>query len=162
MNSRRRLRVVVDTNLIVSSVLSTLGLPYRLVQYFLRDLFILLISAPMRQEIEIVIHRPRFQTRFGLTSQTRADLLLLIDTRAVFVTPRRRVPLPVRDAKNEMVLATALGGRADYLVTGDRDLLVLDRDPKLGALRILTVRDFLAVLSPAEATEPPQQRGEDA
>jgi predicted nucleic acid-binding protein len=44
-----------------------------------------------------------------------------------------------------MVLAAALGN-ADYLVTGDDDLLVLADDPRLGQLRILTVTAFLNIL----------------
>ena len=56
--------------------------------------------------------------------------------------------------KAETVLATALAGIADYLVTGDQDLLVLDGDPAIGALRIVTVREFLAaVKSPTTDSE---------
>lgn len=51
-----------------------------------------------------------------------------------------------------MILAAALGGGADYVVTGDADLLVLNGDPRLGNLRIVTAGDFLALLSePSEA-----------
>ncbi|HEX5501645.1 MAG TPA: hypothetical protein VFW96_03425 [Thermomicrobiales bacterium] len=48
-----------------------------------------------------------------------------------------------------MVLAAALGGSADYRVTGDDDLLALAGDPRLGALRIVTVRAFLDLLADA-------------
>ena len=42
-----------------------------------------------------------------------------------------------------MILASALGGRADYLVTGDEDLLVLSEAAEIGSLRILRVREFV-------------------
>ncbi len=45
-----------------------------------------------------------------------------------------------------MVLATALGGAAEYLVTGEDDLLVLRGHPPLGALRIVTVGEFLTII----------------
>jgi predicted nucleic acid-binding protein len=55
--------------------------------------------------------------------------------------------LAVRDSKDEPILASGLGGRADYLVTGDKDQLVLAGDPGLGTLKIVTVTEFLAVLA---------------
>jgi predicted nucleic acid-binding protein len=56
------------------------------------------------------------------------------------------LPLTVRDAKDEMILASALGGRAEYLVTGDEDLLVLNEAAEIGSLRILRVREFVQQL----------------
>lgn len=70
----------------------------------------------------------------------------LISRQATLVTPARRVPLNVRDPKDVQVLATAFGGGADYLVTGDNDLLSLAGDSRLGPLRIVTVVEFLRVL----------------
>jgi predicted nucleic acid-binding protein len=57
-------------------------------------------------------------------------------------------PLLVRDPKDDMILAAAIGGNADFLVTGDADLLVLANDPKLGHLRIVSPSEFLSLLSP--------------
>ena len=52
----------------------------------------------------------------------------------------------MRDPKDEPILAAALGGGADYLVTGDADLLIYRGDSRLGSLQIVTVHQFLAVL----------------
>ena len=46
-----------------------------------------------------------------------------------------------------MILGSALGGKADYLITGDKDLLALRGEPGLGSLRIITVVEFLSVLA---------------
>lgn len=48
-----------------------------------------------------------------------------------------------RDPNDDPLLSAALNGRADYLVSGDLDLLELASDPRLGGLRILTPRAFL-------------------
>jgi predicted nucleic acid-binding protein len=80
MRSRRRPRAVVDTNLLVSSVLSNLGLPYQLFLKFVDDFFILLISNELRDELEEVLQREHLQ-QFGLTPQSRDDLLYLVDTK---------------------------------------------------------------------------------
>jgi uncharacterized protein len=142
MRSRRRPRAVVDTNLLISSVLSKLGLPYQLFLNFVDDLFTLLISNELRDELEEVLHRPHLE-QFGLTAQARDDLLYLVDTKAIYVKPRSRLPVPVRDPKDNKVLAAALGGRADFLITGDGDLLALSADSRIGSLKIITVRAFL-------------------
>ncbi len=144
--SGRRSRVVVDTNQFVSGLISKLGQPHQLVEHFYRGAFRLLVTEPLIQELDEVLHRPRFSARFGLTDQERDQFLAFVASDAVRVTPRRRLPLSVRDPKDEKVVAAALGGGADYLVTGDEDLLVLDGDPRLGSLRIITVQAFLEQL----------------
>jgi predicted nucleic acid-binding protein len=52
----------------------------------------------------------------------------------------------VRDPKDQMLLDAALGGKAEYIVTGDRDLRDLAAHSQLGALQIVTARQFLDVL----------------
>jgi hypothetical protein len=139
-------RVVVDTNLFVSGLIVKRGLPHRLLNYWRQGSFTLLISEEQRDEIEVVLHRPAIVERYGVTPGERADLLWLIDAVAVRVASRHPLPLVVRDAKDEMILASALGGRADYLVTGDEDLLVLSGAAEIGSLRILRAREFVDVL----------------
>jgi len=62
------------------------------------------------------------------------------------VIPRITEPIPAvtRDPKDDYFIAYALVGEADYLVTGDKDLLVLE---EVGTLRILTPRAFWGVLN---------------
>jgi predicted nucleic acid-binding protein len=62
------------------------------------------------------------------------------------VEPRSTLPVEVRDAKDERIVASGLGGGADYLVTGNKDLLVLQGDQRLGKLKIVTVAEFLTIL----------------
>ena len=59
------------------------------------------------------------------------------------VTPLDSLPLHSRDPKDDKLLAVALGGNADYLITGDQDLLVLNDNPGLENLRIITAAVFL-------------------
>lgn len=47
-----------------------------------------------------------------------------------------------RDPNDDHFLTAAMSGYADFLVTGDLDLLVLDGDPRVGSLRIVTPRAF--------------------
>ncbi|MGH2615596.1 MAG: PIN domain-containing protein [Thermomicrobiales bacterium] len=61
--------------------------------------------------------------------------------------PSTNIPVPLRDPNDEQILAAALGGDADYLVTGDNDLLDRQGDPRLSTLKIVTAAQFLAVLN---------------
>ena len=146
-----RASAVVDTNLIVSGLVFERGAPRRLVRAGFDQTFSMLISQSVRAEYERVLTRPWFATRYGLSPDDVDAFLKLLDTSVSMVTPLTELPVPVRDPKDEPILA-ALGGQADYLVTGDKDLLVLAGDPRLGTLRIVTAADFLAAIAvPAES-----------
>jgi putative PIN family toxin of toxin-antitoxin system len=143
-------RTVVDLNLFVSGLISRLGQPRRLIDHLYRGSFQLIISQELRDELDEVLQREKFTIRFGLTPEDRTSFLALVDRRAIFVDPAPRVPVAVRDPKDEIVLATASGGSADYIVTGDVDLLVLKDDSRLSPLRIVTVRELLTILDAQE------------
>jgi putative PIN family toxin of toxin-antitoxin system len=113
--------------------------------------FRLLLTETLRQEYREVLPRPKFREKYRLSEETIAAFLRRLEAEAVPVEPGRTLPLPVRDVQDEKVLAAALGGKADYPVTGDDDLLVLREDPRLGALRIVTVAEFRRLLGPESA-----------
>lgn len=108
------------------------------------------MSAEQRKEVAVVLGRPRIRLRYHLASDEIVLLLQLLDSSTTHILPRRRLPVHVRDNKDDPILAAALGGKASYLVTGDDDLLVLRDDPRIKSLQIVTVRDFLEVLSGSE------------
>ncbi|SRR6266496_5957610 len=139
-------RAVVDLNLFISGLISKQGLPNRLVSQFRQGAFALVVTQQMRDELEEVLQREKFTIRYRISQEEREDILYLIDTKGIIANPRRRLPVTIRDPKDEIVLATALGGRADLIVTGDADLLVLNGDPRLGNLQIITVRTFLELI----------------
>lgn len=140
------LRAVIDTNVFVSGSISSVGASRRIVDLWREGRFTLIMGGEQHSELAEVLHRPAIKERYALIEDEVGALLFLVDVRAVRVAPRRRLPVTVRDPKDAHLLASALGGQADYLVTGDADLLVLEGDPRLGALRIVTPRAFLEVL----------------
>ena len=88
-------RAVVDINLFVSGLISRRGQPNQLIAFLRRDSFVLVISEQLRSELGEVLQRERFAVKSGLTEEEREDFLLLVDSKAVFVTPRRRLPVIV-------------------------------------------------------------------
>lgn len=106
----------------------------------------LLISPELISEVKEVLERPRIGAKYSLTVQEISDFVARLQRTAEPVVPLDPLPVRSRDPKDDKFLAVALGGAADYLLTGDDDLLVLDGDPALGSLRIITVRAFLDLL----------------
>jgi putative PIN family toxin of toxin-antitoxin system len=144
---RSRPDAVVDTNIFVSGVISKRGNPAALIERWRRGDFTLLLSPPLYLELDEVLRRPKFTERYGATQEEIAALLDLVRVQGRQVSPRKRLPLRSRDPKDDKFLAAALAAKAQYLVTGDDDLLVLDGDIRLGGLRIVTVGTFLELLA---------------
>ena len=136
-------RVVVDTNLLVSGLIMPHGLPRRLIDGWRAGAFQLLITDAILAEYTTVLARPRFAAKYGMTPAIVAAVVRRMRAEGVQVIPAETLPVTVRDPKDIHLLAAAVGGHADYLVTGDEDLLVLDGTPTLLPLQILTVRTYL-------------------
>jgi putative PIN family toxin of toxin-antitoxin system len=147
------LRVAVDTNQFFSATILKRGHPFLLIEAWRNGRFLLVIGDYQRREIGRALAKPETLARYGVTEAERNDVLGAIEEGAESVKPVETLPLPVRDPKDEPILASALGGDADYLVTGDADLIVLDGDPRLGKLRIVTARAFLGILRQQSAEE---------
>jgi putative PIN family toxin of toxin-antitoxin system len=81
--------------------------------------------------------------KFGMSTARSSRFLTEILSFSEVCMADRVVDAPVRDAGDRKVLACAAACHADYIVTGDRDLLVLSQ---VGDTRVLTVREFLDVL----------------
>ena len=134
------MRVVVDTNVFLSALLR--GRSTRpLLSAVIAHRFRLFTSDTLVDELADVISRPEW-LRLLDASDCR-ELLAIIRESATFVTPTQHVTV-CRDPEDNAVLECALAGRADYLVTGDRDLLALN---PFHGIRILRPADFLRLLS---------------
>jgi putative PIN family toxin of toxin-antitoxin system len=139
-------RVVIDTNVFVSAVLNQYGMPRRIVDAWERNQFTLLIAPSLLAEASDVLHRPHLRDRHRLSDTDLSMFFLRVLANGDVVTPLSPLPLNSRDPKDDQFLAVALGGNADYLVTGDDDLLSLRGASELGKLRIVTAREFVDIV----------------
>ncbi len=112
------MRVVVDTNQLLR--MAAAGEQSLLLMAWRQRAFYVVISIPLLAEFEAVMARPKTQRflRFGRGRQ----FLQLLRTQAIFVVPAVDTPA-CRDPKDDIVIATALGAQAHYIVTADHDLL---------------------------------------
>ena len=134
-------RAVFDTVIFVRALINPHGAWGRLV-FQHGAAYTLIVSPPVVAEILEVLHRPeltrRFRTLLGLDL---ARVIEILDRAEVVEIDE--VPAVSRDPKDDKFLATAAAAQADFLVTEDNDLLVLD--PYEGC-RIVTAGRFLAAL----------------
>ena len=134
------MRLVVDTNILVSALLSAASLPAQIIVLWRADRFDLLTAAEQLDEIGRVTRYPKIRERLHPAVAGR----LVNDLRALAVTLDA---LPVVEASpdpnDNYLLAMAVAGSADFLVTGDkRDLLGLGTH---AGTRIISARAFLAL-----------------
>jgi putative PIN family toxin of toxin-antitoxin system len=134
-------RAVFDTVIFVRALINPHGVWGRLV-FQHGAAYTLIVSPPVVSEILEVLHRPeltrRFRTLLGLDLARMIEILDRAE-----VVEIEEIPAVSRDPKDDKFLATAAVAQADFLVTEDNDLLVLD--PYEGC-RIVTARRFLAAL----------------
>lgn len=116
------MRVVFDTNVLVSHLLFPLSEPGRAVREALTN-HTLLVSEGTLAELASVLARPKCDTY--LSAQERQAFVRAFESIAEAVVILERVRV-CRDARDHKFLEVAINGRADVIVTGDSDLLVLN------------------------------------
>mgnify|MGYP001195926194 CR=1 FL=1 len=118
------LRVVFDTNLFVSSVLVKAGQPGQAIDAWRANQFMLVTSPPIMAEIAATLRYDRIRRKYDVTEKDIAALLDLLSADAIIVPGSVDVAGSVPDdSDDEIVLACALDGQADLIVSGDRHLL---------------------------------------
>ncbi len=115
------MRVVLDTNVLVSGLLSSVGPPARIVQALLQRRIIPIMSAATFAELEAVVRRPKLQPAFARSGVNLEDFLTTVRAQAQFVDPAS-TKLPIRDEHDRPFLdVMATPPKPEYFVTGDLD-----------------------------------------
>lgn len=140
---RRRTRVVLDTNVLVSGVFFEDGNEFEVLKSASKGDIDVFISPDIFAEFVEVIRRPKFQLARDEVSAACEFILSL----AKFTIPLRSVKAQVRDPDDLKLLECAKQARANYIVTGDYDLLILRRfhktriiSPSMFARQLKTAR----------------------
>ncbi len=126
------MRVFLDTNVLVSAFASR-GLCADVVRHILAE------HELLTGEVNIVELRRVLRDRIKVPLPVIATIEQLLRDQVIVPKPAEPHPLPIRDADDKWVLASAVAGDADVLVTGDADLLEMaSRSP----LPIVNPRGF--------------------
>ena len=131
------MRVVIDTNLWLSGLMLSASVPGHIVRAASTGVLTAVLSEPLLEELRLALNYRRVRPRIPLSDAELERYLSelhyvaeVVDLRGV----RARVP---RDRRDDIILATYLASDADYLLTGDDDLLSLRPE-----YAILTAREF--------------------
>ena len=140
-----RYRAVIDTNIWIRILLKgRVTLP--ILEAFNEEKFQLVMSQPLMEELHLVWNRPRLRARIDASQAMRLEKQL--QYRAIWID-LKTVPPNCRDPKDLPVLATAIDGKADVIVSGDDDLRAdetLRAAMEAFGIRVLGVNSFLEYL----------------
>ena len=126
------MRIVVDTNVWIAALISR-GFCYEVFEYCALSHEIITSDFILDEVSEKLV------TKFKFTEDTAKEVVNLLRSQLQSVGPIT-LPTPVsRDLDDDNILAAAEAGKCDYIITGDKDLLVLK---EFNAIRIVTPREF--------------------
>lgn len=139
---------VLDANVLVSGFPAAKGTTAEVLQRGLRRRYHLITSEHIIAAMLRAWERPYWRARFLPSQRLRA--VAILRARATIVTPVSTVRGVAKHEEDDVVLATAVAGRAAYLVTGDYGLQQLRTFP---GIKIVSPSDFLSVLEEQETTQ---------
>jgi putative PIN family toxin of toxin-antitoxin system len=139
-------RVVLDTNILASGAISATGTVSRILDAWRSGQFSVIVSAPILDELERTFQKPYF--RRYLTERQSSRFLQLLRKRATVSPITVAVHGIATHPEDDLILATAVSAKADYLVTGDSKL---QRVGTYQGVRILSPRRFLETPEPEVA-----------
>lgn len=133
------LRLVLDTNVLVSAALKPEGLQRTTLLLATTKPARFYVSAPILEEYAEVLSRPELMIRRGL----RLQLLQLIKNCSHIIVPSRRLDV-TSDPDDNIFIECADAARADYLITGNQKHF----PPFWKSTKIITARDFINLAAP--------------
>ncbi len=137
------IHVVLDTNTIISGIFWP-GAPRLVYEAGFHEIYQIYSSDGLFAELNDVLRRTKFSPALTALGKSADELLAEWRRAAEFVVPAEIPTDAVRDPKDRIVLACAVGGNADYIVSGDKDLLAL---AVYEAIPILSASAFLKHLT---------------
>ena len=138
--------VVIDTNIFISGFLNPKGKPYAIVDLILEEKLILLLSPQIMDEIKRVCHYEHIIKLIEKGGKTVKDVEQYIDKIrqiALIMLGNLQVNAIENDPSDNMFLACALEGKADYIVSGDSHLLDLK---SFQGIKIVPPDEFLKIV----------------
>ena len=118
----KKYKAVVDTNIFVSAFLGSKNAKL-IVRDIFTEQFSLIMSHEQLQEIKTVLSRPKFDKY--IHPHELDEFISLLSLKAIMPSNYGRIT-DCRDAKDNLILEAAIYGNADFIISGDEDLLVLN------------------------------------
>ncbi|MGH7429716.1 MAG: putative toxin-antitoxin system toxin component, PIN family [Candidatus Methylomirabilaceae bacterium] len=144
------LRVTPDVNILVSGTLFRRGASGEILAAWQEEKLALVTCETIVAQYEDVLRSPRIQRKYNfVNNHTVGASAAALRTYSILAEPVK-VPPVCRDPDDDIVLACAVMGQADYIISGDQDLLVLNTHE---GIPIVTPRGFVTILPGEGAVE---------
>lgn len=136
------IRTLLDTNVVVSAFLWG-GTPQQIIDHITTGKGTLLSSEPLIVELRRTLTKLKLQPYILARGTTPTAIVQQYTKLVQLAEPAKISPDTIRDPDDVIVLAAAVGGKATHIISGDKDLLTVERYDEI---IILKPGDFLRVL----------------
>ena len=133
----KRLRIVLDTNVIISGILFG-GIPRSILDMLISGKHDFSLSMPIIEEIREVLNRPKF----GFDNEKALLLIEELHSLCTIVKPRKSINFILDDPDDNKILGCAVAADADIIISGDSHLLSIG---SYKGIKILSPRQFISI-----------------
>lgn len=142
------MRVVLDANIYISSLISSQGNPATIINRWLSGEFDVLLSQPIIDEISRVTGYERLQKKYQKIRERRLEFIELISKQSIWSESTETLAIVKADESDNRYLECAIAGGATYVVTGDEPLLSVGN---YQGISIITPAVFVTLLEMGNA-----------
>jgi hypothetical protein len=136
--------VVLDTNVLISALLSAEGPPAQIIDLWEAGAFDVAVSAPLLDELKRVLRYKRVRKYLEMTSVEIDSLIKQWSSTAVYIDSEMRLDVVEDDPDDNRVLECAVAAEAEYIVSGDDHLLDLG---EYRGIEVLPPAGFIVLLN---------------
>ena len=137
------IRAVLDTNTLVSAVINvTSSVASEIYQSCKEKRFLLIISPSILAEVDNVLLRDSVMKSHKRSTQELQEIIREMIEVSSIVQGRIKIEI-VRDPDDDKIISAAIEGKADYIISRDRDLLDLKQ---YQGIKIITPEEFMGIL----------------
>lgn len=137
------MRAVIDTNVLISGLISNKSFPAKVVDFWVLNKFEPVVSSDIVKEYSAVLIRDKFSALGSIAERLNLlDMLLSFD-QVILVNPQQKIDVIKDDPKDNIFLECAVAGDCRLIVSGDQHLLQLQ---EYNGIEIITAKDFISRL----------------
>lgn len=137
-------KAVFDSTVLVSAFLSKSGVSRELLHRAEAGDFAICVAEEIFDEIQrVLLEYPRIRKRYRYADEAVTEYVGLLRVVAQVIVKLPKIEKVVRDPNDDMIIACAVKAAAEYVVTRDKDLLILT---EYEGVKILTPEEFLGLL----------------
>lgn len=146
-SERQRVKVVIDTVIFIRALINPRGYNSEIVRRI--DEFELFISEDILKELLDVLYRSNLKKKYDPSGNITISDILNILSEATIITPSQKIEI-CRDPHDNKFIECAIAAGANYIISGDEDLLNIK---EYGNVKIIRIDTFLKILDSLSANQ---------